>query len=109
MVFDFQPFFVVEHSCDALLPLVHDVGMHQYRREGWESKCLTASKDNKDDSSGVAYGLMSIPFVETGAGHAFAQAAFFYEGLFQLLNLLAQQITGYADQADDDVGGDRGV
>ena len=47
-----------------------------------------------------------LPFFKTGTGHAFAQAAFIDEGLFQTAELLVEQIVGLVDQADDRIGRD---
>lgn len=46
---------------------------------------------------------------QAGASHAFAQAAFLQEILFQARNLPVEQITRHLDQADDDIGADGGV
>jgi len=43
---------------------------------------------------------------ETGAGHAFAEAALLEEVLFEPADLLIEEVIGLVDEADDDVGHD---
>jgi hypothetical protein len=45
---------------------------------------------------------------ETGAGHAFAEAAFFDEVLFQTTEQLIEEVVGLMDEAEGDVGEDFG-
>ena len=48
--------------------------------------------------------IAPIPVSEAGAGHAFAQAAFFEKILLQPAELLVNQVVGLVDQADRNVG-----
>ena len=41
---------------------------------------------------------------ESGAGHALAEAALLEEGLFQMAELLVEEVVGLVDQTDGDVG-----
>ena len=41
---------------------------------------------------------------EAGAGHAFAEAAFFEEVFFEAADLLVEEVVGLVDEADGDVG-----
>jgi hypothetical protein len=50
--------------------------------------------------------LVVVAFGETGAGHPFAQAAFFDKILLQSLELLVEKIGGHFDEAGYHVGAD---
>lgn len=43
---------------------------------------------------------------ETGAGHAFAEAALFEKIAFEPPELLVEQVVGLVNEADEDVGND---
>ena len=53
--------------------------------------------------------MSSRAFGEAGAGHAFAQAAILYKGLFQPAELLVKEVVGQFDQANHHIGGNRRV
>jgi len=53
-----------------------------------------------------AFSLLLVPLRETGAGHAFAEAAVFEEVLLQAADLFVEQVVDDLDQANDDVGAD---
>ena len=46
--------------------------------------------------------------VQAGAGHLLADAAIFHEVLFQMADLLVEEVVGLVDEADGDVGKDGG-
>jgi len=47
---------------------------------------------------------LASPVVEAGAGHAFAEAAFFDEVFFQAADELVEEVVGLVDEANGDVG-----